>query len=225
MRLGLDLDEFLCIGPVDPALRVELRLPRDSIVLGTVGRLVPIKDHATLLRAMALARETAPGLHLVVVGDGRERRALEDLAAALGIAQEVRFLGWRHDLAHIYSGLDIVTLSSRNEGTPVALIEAMAAGRPVVATDVGGVSDLVSHGKNGLVVGPGDPRQLADAILELAAGSQRRAELGTMGRASVAPYRKSCLLTALPALYREELAQRRGQPVAIEHRAGTRTSG
>lgn len=153
--LGLDLDPLLRIDAGTPTLRREFGLGEDAFVLGFVGRLVGIKDPATLLRAFGRASARMPHVRLLLAGDGPLRPAMEALTASLGIASVVKFLGWRHDLPALYATLDVAVLSSRNEGTPVSVIEAMAAGRPVVATDVGGVSDVIDHPDTGLLVPAG----------------------------------------------------------------------
>ena len=131
-----------------------------------VGRLVPIKDVPTFLRAARLVRAAHASVRFALVGDGEERPALERLAAELGVGDAVVFAGWRSDLGPVYGDLDVVVNASRNEGTPVALIEAMAAGRPVVATRVGGTPDLLGGGARGRLVPAGEPEALARAVLE-----------------------------------------------------------
>lgn len=137
--LGRDLDAFR--GGARGELRAELGLPASATLVGAVGRLVPIKDVPLLVRAFAriAARRDA---HLVLVGDGPERAAIEAAVRAHDLGARVRLLGWRDDLATIYADLDLLAVSSKNEGTPLAMIEAFAAGVPVVATRVGGVADM-----------------------------------------------------------------------------------
>ncbi|HYL79934.1 MAG TPA: GT4 family glycosyltransferase PelF [Candidatus Acidoferrum sp.] len=181
--LGLDLERFRAAPSA--RLREALGLASGMPLLGIVGRLVPIKDHTTLFQAMALlqAKEGAP--HLVVVGDGERRGELERLVASLRLASRIHFLGWRNDLEAILGELDVVVCCSRNEGTPLALIEAMAAGVPVLSTDVGGVGDVVVHGKTGWLVPPADPPALAQAIRDLMAAPALRARLAAAGHAVV----------------------------------------
>jgi glycosyltransferase involved in cell wall biosynthesis len=125
------------------------------------------------------------GVHLAVVGDGELRPALEAEATALGIADRVHFTGWADDVAAVMADIDVAALSSRNEGTPVALIEALAAGRPVVGTDVGGVRFVVEEDKSGYLVPPGDAALLADRLGLLLADPARRTRVGSYGRAAV----------------------------------------
>jgi glycosyltransferase involved in cell wall biosynthesis len=210
VRLGLDLDPYFRIGEVDPRAPVRDGLARDAVVFGCIGRLVPIKDVGTLIHAVAAARETSPSLHVVVVGDGGERPALEGLCQRLGVSDQVRFVGWRQDLPAILAGLDGVVLSSRNEGTPVALIEAMAAARPTVATAVGGVPDVVTHEQTGLLVPPAAPAALATALVRLCRCAEERRRLGTAGRQAAVEYRQEHLVARIDRVYRTALATKRG---------------
>jgi len=179
--LGLDLDRFLALDGPSGALRAQLGLGPDVPLVGIVGRLVPIKDVATTISAV----QKLEGVHLAVVGDGEVRPALEAEAAALGVADRVHFTGWADDVVAVMADIDVAALSSRNEGTPVALIEPLAAGRPVVGTDVGGVSFVVQEDKSGYLVPPGDASLLADRLARLLADRGLRDRMGTYGRAAV----------------------------------------
>jgi glycosyltransferase involved in cell wall biosynthesis len=129
-----------------------------------VARLVPIKAHEVFFQAAAAIAPVKPRAVFVIVGDGERRQELGALAARLGLADRVRFLGWRADLNRVYADLDVVALTSRNEGSPVALIEAMAAGRPVVSTRVGGVEDLIVDGEHGLLCPMDDAASVAAQV-------------------------------------------------------------
>lgn len=205
--LGLELDRLA--GPLPKgALRVA-GLPPLAPLIGMIGRLVPIKDVPTFLAAAALVRKARPDSHFALVGDGEERSLLEEACRSLGLFDVVHFYGWRRDLAAVYGDLDVVVNASRNEGTPVALIEALAAGRPVVATRVGGTPDLLGQGAYGLLVPPADPEALAAAILEALrdpASARARAEAGR--DRVLARHSSSRLIDDMDALYRELLARR-----------------
>jgi glycosyltransferase involved in cell wall biosynthesis len=210
LPLGLDLDP---LARPDESLRAasrdELRVGAEEILLAFVGRIVPIKRLDLLLPALAQARESEPRLRLAVVGDGDERPRLERQAAELGIAGDVLFLGYRRELRPIFAAADIAVLSSDNEGTPVSLIEAAAAGLPAVATDVGGVREVVT-GDTGIVVPRGDVAALAGAIVEMAADAQRRQTCGLAARRrALDRYGADRLLGDVDALYRELTAARR----------------
>ena len=204
--LGFDLSSFLAVERPAGTLRAELGLAADVLLVGIVGRLVPIKDVPTMLAAMA----RLPTAHLAVVGDGEERPALEARARELGIANRIHFTGWAKNVAETLSDLDVVVLASRNEGTPVSLIEAQCAGRPVVATEVGGVRHVVEEGVGGYLVPPGDAGALAERIAKLLADPALRADMGSRGRASVGRrFGKDALLEGIADLYTELLHARR----------------
>jgi glycosyltransferase involved in cell wall biosynthesis len=143
---------------------------------------------------------------VLIAGDGERRAELEALTRTLDLQAHVRFLGWHRDLTTLYAATDVFVLTSRNEGTPVALIEAMASGVPGVSTDVGGVADVMSSDELGLRVPDGVPRGLADAIVMLLSQPERRAAMGRSGRAHVlARYTLDRLVTDIAALYRQLL--------------------
>jgi glycosyltransferase involved in cell wall biosynthesis len=138
------------------------------------------------------------------VGDGEERPALEALCPELGLDGKATFFGWRRDLAVVYGDLDVVVNASRNEGTPVALIEALAAAKPVVATRVGGTPDLLGEGERGRLVPPGDPESLARAVLETLEGSEAARSRAQAGREYVLKRHSSDrLVRDVDALYRD----------------------
>jgi glycosyltransferase involved in cell wall biosynthesis len=183
--LGLELDGFLALAPEpDPAARARLGVAPEEIVFTITGRLVPIKRLDLALRSLAIANRSAP-MRLLVVGDGDLRPELERLAAELGCADQVDFLGYRRDLETIAAASDAALLTSDNEGTPVALIEAAAAARPVVATDVGGVADVVADGETGLLARRDDVEAIAAAMVRLAGDRELRLRAGKAGRARV----------------------------------------
>jgi glycosyltransferase involved in cell wall biosynthesis len=153
---------------------------RKTVSIGIVGRLTAIKDHMTFLRAMVHVAASSPECRFLIIGDGELRAPLMEAAKPLG--ESVRFLGWVENLAEIYSDLDIVVLTSRNEGLPLTLMEASAASLPTVATDVGGVSDVVKHGKTGFLVRAGDSDEIAERVLQLVRSPELRSQFGAAGR-------------------------------------------
>ena len=204
--LGLELDRFLTVErEAGDTLRAEIGAQPDDCVALSVGRLVPIKRVDLTLRAVAAAREHGARIKLVVVGDGELRRALERLAAELAVDDSVRFLGFRRDLDRLTAASDVAVLSSDNEGTPVALIEAAAAARPAVATSVGGVPDIVTR-ETGRVVRKEDVTGLAAALVELANDPALRATLGAAARERVrARFAADRLLADINRLYVDAL--------------------
>ena len=164
---GLDLVPLLGCRHERGALRRELGLDPAAPLVGIVGRLTPIKNHRLFLDAAVAVLAVRPDVHFVVVGDGEIGPAIRALAQRLGVMTRVTFTGWRDDLPRVYAGLDVLVSCSRNEGTPLTIIEAMAAGCPVVATRVGGVPDLLDDQATGLLVPPAQTDPLVAAILRL----------------------------------------------------------
>jgi glycosyltransferase involved in cell wall biosynthesis len=203
--LGLDLAPLLAVGsPGGPVgrLRSAMGIAGNVPLAGVLGRLVPVKDHATLFAAVA----TVPGLHLAVLGDGELRATLEALAHEIGISDRTHFTGWWRDVPSALADLDVVVLSSRNEGTPVALVEALAASRPVVATDVGGVGHVVQHGETGWLCAPGDAAGLARLLQQVIADPETSGRMAEAGRLRVtARFGYERLLADHRALYEELL--------------------
>ena len=179
IRLGLDLDQRLAARPVRAeALRAELGVPPERFLVAWLGRMTEIKQVDDLLRAFARLRATESTPTCCSSATGRSGRASRRSPATLGIRDRCHFSGFRTDVGTIYAASDVVVLTSANEGTPVTVIEAQAAGKPVVSTDVGGVRDIVTDGVSGFVVPPGDMDALADRLKALAADPDLRARFG-----------------------------------------------
>jgi glycosyltransferase involved in cell wall biosynthesis len=183
--LGFDLEPFLNSRTLRGEFRRELGLGDEIKLVGIVGRIFPIKNHQLFLEAAARIAAANPEARFVVVGDGPLRPALERQAIDRRIADRVLFTGWRRDLPRIYADLDVLTVSSDNEGTPVSAIEAMAAGCPVVATRVGGLPDLIAENETGFLVPTRDPDALANAILRLLGDSATAQAFGRNAQHSV----------------------------------------
>jgi glycosyltransferase involved in cell wall biosynthesis len=207
VRLGLELRPLLEASSADGMdFRRAAGASEGEILLGFVGRLVPIKRVDLLIRALALARARGSPVRLAVVGDGADRGNLERLARWERVTEHVSFLGYRRDMVGITSGLDVAVLASDNEGTPVFLIEAAAAGRPAVATAVGGVGEVVTS-DTGILVPPGDHLALSRAIERLASDRPLRATLGRRAREHVRDrYDAPRLVADIESLYEEVLA-------------------
>lgn len=180
---GIRVERFEASTPARrAALRAALGLRDDTRLVGTVGRLNPVKDQSMLLRAFARLHGGMADTALVLVGDGALRETLVAEAAALGIGDAVRFLGDRGDVDALLPGFDVFVLSSRSEGYSMALLEACAAGLPIVATDVGGNREIVRDGVNGRVVPAGSEVLLAEAIASLLRDVDAAAAMGQAGR-------------------------------------------
>lgn len=202
--LGFDLAPLAAIDETARSeARAALGIPPQTRVLTTVGRLTAIKNYALLLEAARLVCAAHSDVQVLIAGEGEQRAELAQQAAAAGLADRVRFLGWRGDLATIYGATDVFVLTSRNEGTPVALIEAMASGVAAVSTNVGGVADVVADETDGLLVPSDDAPALAAAIERLLASADLRRSIGCRARASVVQrYDITRLLADVDQLYR-----------------------
>jgi glycosyltransferase involved in cell wall biosynthesis len=189
--LGLDLEKFHEDQPQKRKLfREEFGLNEEDVAIGIVGRLVPVKNHSLFLKAIAhVLTNTSKKIKAFIVGDGETRNALEIMAGQLNIQFSTEidkthtypliFTSWRSDVDVINAGLDIVTLTSLNEGTPVSLIEAQAANKPIVSTRVGGISDIVIEGKTALLANVDDHAGFCQHLQRLVEDDNLRVELGS----------------------------------------------
>lgn len=202
-------EEALAASGDRRAKRRELDLPPDSPVVGAVSRLAWKKGVRYLLDAVPRLLESVPDVTVLIVGDGPLRIELEAQASALGIGERVRFLGSRQDALELLSAFDVFVLPSVIEGMSNALLEAMAARLPVVATEVGGNSEVVVDGETGFLVPPGDAGQLAAAIVKLLQAPEMAREMGAAGRGRVEEqYRVDVMVRRIEELY-DSLVSRR----------------
>ncbi|MCM8812070.1 MAG: glycosyltransferase [Candidatus Omnitrophica bacterium] len=181
---GLDPALFSPCG-ANGSFRREIQVQADVPLIGIVGRLAPVKDHETFLQAASLVLRNAPEALFLIVGDGDRKERLEKLAVDLGIQKSVRFFQSRQELAGLYGALDLLAVSSVYEGCSNVILEAMAAGKPVVATAVGGNPELVVPEETGLLVPPKKPQKLAAAIQRLIADPALRRRMGERARRRV----------------------------------------
>lgn len=176
---GLPLERFRSVGAaVRARLRDELDLSPERPVLGLIGRMFPVKGQRRMLQMMPGILRRRPDAVLLLVGDGPDRAGCAALASELGIEDSVRFVGQRSDIAELVTVCSIVVLPSESEGLPLTAIEALAAGRPVVAYDVGGMREVVDDGQSGLVVAAGDSAAFTEAVLSLLENPVRLAAFG-----------------------------------------------
>lgn len=201
---GIALPEFGATADA-PALRAALGLPASATVVGAVGRLEPIKGHRYLLEAVGRLAPRCPDLHVALVGDGELLAELRHDAERAGLASRAHFLGWREDVATLLHAFDLFALPSLNEGQGRALVEAMAAGLPIVASAAGGIPEVLAGGAAGLLVPPADAGALARAIETLLADPALRARLGAAARERAGRYTVEASLRTLEALYDELL--------------------
>jgi glycosyltransferase involved in cell wall biosynthesis len=209
MRVGFDLSSFVVEGRERverrSVLRARLGVPPDARVVTFVGRLVAIKRVDRFLRIASRLRNE-PGIRFLIVGDGELRDELRVLEEARTLADRVIWTGFRRDMPDIYAASDVVVQTSDNEGTPVALVEAQAAGVPVVSTRVGGVSSVVLNGESGRILPPDDEAGFAEAVRELLVGGDVARDMGARGRQHVtAAFSLERLLEDIDGLYRRLL--------------------
>lgn len=209
LPLGLDLDGFKDTPRKRGEFRAAHAIPPDAPLVGIVGRLVPVKNHALFLEAAARIRAYMPDARFVIVGDGDDamRAAIRAQIEALKLDDAVIMTGWVRDVASIYSDLDVLVISSVNEGTPVTVIEALASCCPVVTTAVGGLPDLLDGGALGALVPSGDADALATAILDTL--RQPPLDPERAQRLMIDRYGIDRLVQDLDSLYRGLLAKKR----------------
>ena len=208
IRNGVDLRRFQ-LARRDEARRI-LDVPPGALVVGTAGRLAEVKDHFTLLNALRLVESSATPLLALIAGEGALRTALEARIVSLGLGDRVRLLGHCPNIEVVLAALDIFVLSSQSEGLPMAVLEAMASGLPVISTRVGGVDEIIEDGRTGLLVSPKSPDALANAIGLLAIDRGRRERMGAAGLEQAT---RRFSLEAMVADYRRlyfEVARERG---------------
>jgi glycosyltransferase involved in cell wall biosynthesis len=208
--VGVDIDRFRLSDEATPSLRRELGLGDDEAMVVCVAEFTSTKNHAFLLETWKKLVREDPRAHLLLVGDGRLREVLSKKVASEGVPR-VHFLGYRRDVPQLLRAADIVVLPSRREGLPRAVMEAMAAGKPVVATNVRGSRDLVEDGVTGLLVEVGDVRGLAEALLRLLRDEGLRRGMGQAAQAKVQDYALDRVLEEMAAIYARYL------PRGVDH--------
>ena len=214
VRLGIELADRVDLdGDVRGDTRRVLGIAADRFVVGWIGRMTGVKRTEDVLVAFRRLLDLGVDATLCMVGDGPDRPAVERRAHELGVMRHTLFLGYQEEVARFYAAVDAVVLPSINEGTPVTAIEALAAGRPVVATRVGGVPDVVRDGEGGFLVPAGATRELAERLAELARDPDLREKMGRAGREHVlARYAVERLVDDVDLLYRSLLQSRPEAP-------------
>jgi glycosyltransferase involved in cell wall biosynthesis len=205
---GVDVDKFADRAETS-AVKNELGIPGNSRVIGTIGRLSEVKRQDLLLRATAKLRESLADIRLLLVGDGPERTRLELEAAALGIRNRVCFAGYRPNPERFLQAMDVFALTSRSEGLPISLLEAWAAGLPVVCSSVGGIPKVIANGEDGLLFPSGDEQALVAALTNLLGDQSFADRLGKSGkRKAIDKYSLQRMANDYNQLYRKLLAAR-----------------
>jgi len=198
---GVEIDRYMTAEVNIEDKKKSLGLSTKGLVVGTVGWLLPIKGPIYLLNAMARIWQSHPETRLVFVGKGELEDRLRTEASGMGVSDKVTFLGWRDDIPEIMQTLDIFVLPSLNEGMARVLVEAMTAGRPIVASRAGGIPDLVKDGQNGFLVDPGDVNGLSSAIRRLLVDKKMRDEMGRRGRTIARNFSVEEMAQKIDALY------------------------
>lgn len=195
ISLGLDLEKLLNV-PEPTHLN-------STVKIGIIGRLVPIKNHRMFLEVAKSIRNNGNiNVNFFIIGDGELRAELERYTKELDLGSEVTFMGWQRDLENIYQDLDIVALTSLNEGTPVSLIEAMAAARSVIATDVGGIKDLIGDNERGVLIRTGDVNAFSQGLIRLLKDTALRNKINKQARDFVKDrFSKERLINDMEGLY------------------------
>ena len=182
---GIELDQYKPnLGP-SGKFRKEFLAGEDELVVGSVGRLTYEKGHEFLLKSMPKVLESFPRTKFVLVGDGQLKLKLENLAKELEISQTCMFLGFRDDIPQVLSSFDVFVLPSIMEGHPIAILEAMAMAKPIVASDINGIREQIENGRTGILVPPGDPQALAEGINQMLKDRTQAKKLGTEARKQV----------------------------------------
>jgi glycosyltransferase involved in cell wall biosynthesis len=199
---GVDLDKFLRVTADPLQIKKRLGVPAHVPIVGTIGRLTRVKGHRYLIEAAQDVLKEYPEACFLFLGDGELLQELHSLATERGIGDRVIFLGWRPDVADILSIFDIFVFPSLNEGMGKAVVEAMALGKPVIASRVGGLVDLVHEGRNGILVPPADAGALACGIKSLMGDPEKRIQSGREGMALAPRFGSDSMVSKIDSMYR-----------------------
>lgn len=206
---GIELSKYQELSQEEKIkLKKEIGLPENSFVVGTVGRLVPVKNPELLIKASQPVFTQYPDTYFVFAGDGPLKEDLRTAAKEIGGEKNIVFLGWRDDAHRILSIFDVFCLPSLNEGMGRVLAEAMAHGIPIVASDVGGIPDLVIHEKNGFLVPSQNTEELAKCIQILIADEEMRKKMGDEGKKMVLRFNSDTMVKKIAGMYEELLSQK-----------------
>jgi len=204
---GIRLQDYEKLPP-RAECRAQFKLLPGAKLLGAVGRMVSVKNHKLLIEALFHVRQTVPDVHLAIIGEGNMRDSLAAYAADLDLSECVSLVRETQKIDYFYGAIDIFCLSSDSEGMPLTLLEALASGVPVVATDVGGIPEIIESGKTGYLVPKGSAESLAQRIVELLQDPAKAAELALNGRNMVHErFPAEKMIKATEAVYEEVLAK------------------
>jgi len=199
---GVDLETFRQTRRDPDETRRSLGIDNRAPVVGTIGRLTPVKGHRYLIQAAKDVVKSHPDTSFLFLGDGELLNDLQSLSIELGIKDKIKLLGWRPDVVDILSIFDIFVLPSLNEGMGKAVVEAMALGKPIVASCAGGLVDLVQEGRNGILVPPADSGALAQGLKTLLEDHQKRSQMGQEGMTLAPRFGSDSMVSKIDAMYR-----------------------
>ncbi len=205
---GIDLDRFSNVFFAPAVMKKKLGIPEGNLIVGTAGRLTHVKGHGYLIEAAGNIVDTRSDTTFVFLGDGELSDKLKNMTSMLGIEENVKFLGWRPDMAEVMSTFDLFVLPSLNEGMGRVLVEAMVLGKPIVASNVGGIPDLVFNGENGYLFPVGNVETLVARINELLDDPMKREEMGNRGRSYATGYGSEEMVKKIDLLYRQLLQEK-----------------
>ena len=201
---GVELDRFKELTSSEKQnFKKKLGIPENSLIVGTVGRLEPVKGPEFLIKAAKFIISKYPNTFFIFTGEGYLRENLEEQALKLGLENNLIFLGWRADVTKVISIYDVFALPSLNEGMGRVLVEAMALGKPIVASNIGGITDLVAHGKNGFLVPTKNPKELAKYIQILLEDTEKRGKMGLAGKEMALNFSDEIMVESISNMYNE----------------------
>jgi len=209
---GIELEKYKNLSNEDrETLKKTLKIPNEALIIGTAGRLVPVKGPEYLIKAaeIILSKNPDADVYFLFAGDGDQKIVLMDLADKLGIKKNIVFLGFRDDLIAILSLCDIFVLPSLNEGMGRVLVEAMALGKPIIASNICGIPDLIQNGKNGYLVPPKNPDELARYIQILLEDKNKRIQMGMEGEKLSSNYSAVNMVEKIESLYAHLLREKK----------------
>jgi glycosyltransferase involved in cell wall biosynthesis len=207
--LGFELTKMESVNNYRGTFRKQFSIPNGVPIIAIVGRLTAIKNHQLFVDIANLLVQKKKQIHFLIIGDGEMRGQMEQKVEALGIVENVHFTGWVTETAKMYADVDIMLLTSKNEGTPVTVIEAMYYTIPVVSSNVGGLSDLIDNGKTGFLINSLVAEDYIEVILKLLASDQDRHNIGKAGHIFIADhFNIDQLITNMDDLYTKLLKKK-----------------
>jgi glycosyltransferase involved in cell wall biosynthesis len=205
IQYGVDIGEVRAAARKRDEMRATLGIRPDQVVVGTVANLRATKGYPDLLAAARTVLDRSDNVIFLALGQGPMRDELHERAEQLALGDRFRFLGYRNDAVQVMSAFDVFCLASHHEGLPIALMEALVLGLPIVATDVGGISEIVTDGREAVLVAPREPQQLADALTKVVSDPARRAEMSALAHTRGDALDVTKAVRAVEAVYREGL--------------------